>query len=271
MSSTPSQARSGLSYHSPAYWDTRFATDPREAHGFEWLSASTSLLSLLPPTLLLRDPPPRILHIGVGTSALSLDIVRYLRQHSPADWRERAKHVVNVDFSLNSVEFQRRAERVFLQELGESAEEGEGLMQYHVLDLLDWGQVHAVLGDKTFDVVLDKSTTDSISTGEDTPFASIVASPSTHHPTLLQLATQHKGKQTGVATTQVLGIHLAALVQHGGVWLCHSYSSARWDDVVPEGEDVWPWEEVGRTPVAVEASDPSAPQIYHYIYTLHRT
>ncbi|TKY87325.1 hypothetical protein EX895_004002 [Sporisorium graminicola] len=271
MSCKPSKRSGiGLSYHLSTYWDTRFASDPRETNGFEWLSSSSSLLALVPRSLLLRSPPIRILHIGVGTSRLSLDIVRYWRQHSPEDWKERARNIVNVDFSQNSIDFQRRAERQFLQEVGEVAT-GEGLMQYHVLNLLDWEQVRCVLGGPPFDVVLDKSTTDSISTGDDTSFASITQAPAeAYHPTLLQLSKQYKANETGVATTQVLGIHLAALVQRGGVWLCHSYSSARWEDVIAEAE-VWPWKQVERTPVTVDSSDLNAPQICHYVYTLHRT
>ncbi|CDS00865.1 uncharacterized protein SPSC_03181 [Sporisorium scitamineum] len=274
MSSTPShRVGTALSYHLSTYWDSRFATDPREQHGFEWLSSTSSLLAHLPPTLLLRNPPIRILHIGVGTSRLSLDIVRFWQQHSPEDWKERARNVVNVDFSQNSVDFQRRAEREFLQEAGEEGE--EVLMEYNVLDLLDWEQVRAALGGELFDVVLDKSTTDSISTGEDTAFQSIVTSSDAYHPTLLQLSTQRKGKEVGVATTQLLGINLAAVVQKGGVWLCHSYSSARWEDVIlpkdAEGKELWPWSEVSTTPVAVESSNPNAPQVCHYTYTLQRT
>lgn len=264
----------GLSYHTSAYWNARFTTDPREQGGFEWLSPSTSLLSLLTsdPTLLTRTPPIRILHIGVGTSRLSLDLVRYWRQTILGDWKERARRIVNVDFAERSIDFQRRAEQAFLEEIDE---EEEGLMKYAVLDLLSWREVQAVMSKgEPFDVVLDKSTTDSISTGDDVSFASLVESTETH-PALENLSQRcRSSREGGVATTQVLGIHLGALVKPGAIWLCHSYNADRWDDVLTSSdastEAAWPWREVRKTPVPVEASDPNAPQIHHYIYTMQR-
>ncbi|GAC92663.1 hypothetical protein PHSY_000217 [Pseudozyma hubeiensis SY62] len=279
MTASPTRTRpsksSGLSYHSASYWNHRFITDPRESSGFEWLSSSTSLLSLLttsPAPLLLRDPPIHILHIGVGTSSLSLDILKYWRQQFPADWMYRAKNIVNVDFSPNSVDFQRRAECQWLGEIGEDGD--VELMEYRIVDLLDWHQVESVLGQgEPFDLVLDKSTTDSISTGEDTAFTCIKGD--THHPSLLQLARSKIGVVGGVATTQVLGIHLSSIVKPDGLWYCHSYSSDRWDDVISPSEaaaaDIWPWKQTDKTSVAVESSDPNAPLINHYIYTMQRS
>lgn len=266
-------AITGLSYHTASYWETRFSTDPREQFGFEWLSPSTTLLSLLTPSLLSRTPPPRILHIGVGTSNLSLDIVRHLRETGYDDWKDRAERIVNVDFAERSVEFQRQAEKKFLEETGEE-HEGD-LMRYEVVDLMDWAQVAGLGKGELFDVVLDKSTTDSISTGEDVPFTSLLQS-QTAHPAMAHLSKQRQGLDVrGVAATQMLGTHLGAIVKPGGVWLCHSYSSDRWDDVIPaikeEGTDeAWPWKEVSRTPVPVQSLDPNAPQIHHYIYTMQR-
>lgn len=146
-------------------------------------------------------------------------------------------------------------------------------MEHHVVDLLDWNVVESVLGQgERFDVVLDKSTTDSISTGEDTSFTCIKAD--THHPSIPQLVKSRPVEMGGVATTQLLGIHLGAIVKPDGLWLCHSYSSDRWDDVVPSSEaaaDAWPWKQRDKTPVPVESSNPNAPQINHYMYTMQRS
>lgn len=266
----------GLSYHDASYWQDRFSSDPREASGFEWLSSSTSLLSLLPASLLLRAPPARILHIGVGTSRLSLDLLAYYCESAPDDWRERAKQVVNVDFSEKSIEFQRQAELALLKEVGEDTG-GEVLMEYYVLDLLNYQRVESVLGEKErkFDVVLDKSTTDSISTGEDTPFELIQEG--RHHESLVRLAQSSGIAAKGLATTQILGVSLASVVGRDGIWLCHSYSSGRWDDVLLQSEsedrtgtEAWPWRETSKTAVPVESSHSNAPQINHWIYTLQR-
>lgn len=271
----------GLAYHTATYWETRFECDPRETDGFEWLSSSTNLLTSLPRPLLLRQPPIRILHIGVGTSSLSLDLVRWWREHSPHDWKQRAQQVVNVDFSKKSIDFQRNAEQNFLRECRESnKQEVQELMEYHVLDLLNWSKVQVALGcDPTFGIVLDKSTTDSISTGSDVMRDSGQPRRGVWHPETLALATSRMAQAEGVATIQVLGIHLGALVNKGGLWLCHSYSRDRWEDVrvhaSAEGQgqeegDAWPWTQVAKTPVPVESSNPNAPQINHYIYTMQR-
>ena len=295
MTGAPRRTNDGVSYHDASYWETRFTSDSREVDGFEWLSSSSPLLSLLPPSLLLSSPPAQILHIGVGTSRLSLDLLRYWREHSPGDWKQRARAVVNVDFSPTSIAFQRTAERAFLSDLGElpnDDEEDGTLMQYDVVDLLNWSDVHRKLGAHRFTVVLDKSTTDSISTGSDVPLTHPPATTSGSteedkvHPALTQLAEMYRGKAAGVATTQVLGIHLGAVTTHDAIWLCHSYSSDRWQDILPspttttaehqngtddEESGVWPWTQTSKTPVPVASPDPNAPQINHYVYTLRRT
>lgn len=250
-------AGGALSYHTSSYWNSRFATDPREASGFEWLSSSSSLLSCI-PSCILTSPSPRILHIGVGTSSLSLDIARYF--HAQDGDCSRAAGVMNVDFAPRSIEFQRSAERQWLQSIAHSVDE---VMPYKVLDLLDWSQVCEMQGG--FDVVLDKSTADSISTGQDLHLDDL---PTIAHPALRKIAQHTKA----IPTIQVLGIHLAALVKKGGVWLCHSYSSDRWADVVvpPDAQQVWPWRLGEVVDIPVESDIPNAPQIQHHIYTLHR-
>ncbi len=187
--------------------------------------------------------------------------------------KDRAGRIVNVDFAERSVEFQRQAERRSLDEIGE--EHDGDLMRYEVVDLMNWEQAAGLGKGELFDVVLDKSTADSISTGEDVPFTSLRHSESAH-PALRHLAAESERKGVGgVAATQVLGTHLGAIVKPGGIWLCHSYSSDRWDDVITDAtgeatDEAWPWREVSRTPVPVQASDPNAPQIHHYIYTMQR-
>lgn len=257
-SSRPSKGVGGaLSYHTSSYWNARFATDPREAAGFEWLSSSSSLLSSIPPSV-LASSSPKILHIGVGTSSLSLDLARYY--HAQDGHCSRAAGVMNVDFAPRSIEFQRTAERHWL----ESIDHADQVMQYKVLDLLDWSQVCKMQGG--FDVVLDKSTADSISTGQDLHLDSLDLNV---HPAIRKLAQHEKA----IPTIQILGIHLAALVSKGGVWLCHSYSSDRWADlVIPphEAHEAWPWKLTETTAIPVVSSTPNAPQIHHHIYTLHR-
>lgn len=174
--------------------------------------------------------------------------------------------MVNVDFSDKSIEYQLDAERKFLEDFG-MAEGGVPLMKYHGLDLVDWPQVKHVLGAGGFDVVLDKSTTDSISTGDDVSFATIAGAEERSHPTLVQLAQERANLSDRVATTQILGTHLASIVKQGGLWFCHSYSASRWDDIIQSPS--WPWKQISRTSVPIPSSDPNAPQLSHYIYTIH--
>lgn len=250
---------SGLSYHDVSYWEQRFGSDAREsaaAGGFEWLSTGSELLERTMSLVLNADRHLNILHIGVGTSALSLQIMHFYRQRFPSDWAERCARIVNVDFSTRSTAFQQLAERKAF-----SLDDDEPLlMQYRTLDLLNTMLVRAELATflKTtgkFDVILDKSTTDAISTSPDVNLSVSVPG--------------FKGLVYG-PTTQKLALTLATIAKSGCKWLCHSYSSNRWQDLTLSPHcNLFPWVESTKTPVQLPSDQINAPTLYHYIYEMH--
>ncbi|KAG8158304.1 hypothetical protein KVR01_012065 [Diaporthe batatas] len=148
------------------YWHDRFAKETR----FEWLATSDEFMRILEADtdfskLLQRSPalstspsspPPRILHVGFGTS----DLQNHLRAAG-------LESVLNVDYEPLAVE------------RGRSHEEGrfgDVRMGYAVADAtrldVDLGRVAQAAGgeqpeDQTprFDLVIDKSTVDAVSCG----------------------------------------------------------------------------------------------------------
>lgn len=246
----------GLAYHDVGYWETRFGSDPREsaaAGGFEWLSTGSELLTRTEALILASNRQLNILHIGVGTSSLSLQIAFFQREMYAQHWEARCARIVNVDFSATSTAFQQQAER----QAFESSEPDPFLMQYRTLDLLDRASLCSQLGplvaaNGKFDLILDKSTTDSISTAPD-----------------VDLGTAGSlGKILG-PTTQLLALNLASIASEDCIWLCHSYSSNRWQDLTLSPHlDLFPWEQISKVPVELAQDQVNAPTLYHYVYEM---
>ncbi|KAJ1308076.1 hypothetical protein OPQ81_002141 [Rhizoctonia solani] len=232
-------------YSSPEYWLSRFQ---KETH-FEWLG-SGHIISLHVARAFGRtlsedgtwspDPsgenattprPTKILHIGSGTSKISL----HLRSLVLAP-------IVNIDFVENCLTQLRQFELNAF---------GNVKMGYEQLDMLDWEQVEAQLrgkeGEETV-LIIDKSTSDAISCGPDrpSPFSSCLIPP-----------------------VKVLAFNLAALSSPGSIWLALSYSTSRFDEIgelwnieervkIPvtggqQKEGVW------------------APEVWHTLFVLRRT
>ncbi|SPO35217.1 uncharacterized protein PSFLO_00688 [Pseudozyma flocculosa] len=187
----------GPDYSLQSYWQTRFtANDARENHGrgFEWLAngdclvvpaarhlsqqragtrTSAQVSSQLEDTAAVPSAsapitrPQRVLHIGIGSSTLSAQL-HDLLSSSPAP--SMPFEIVNVDFAPSAVGLAQRSDA------------GRTGMFYRTVDLLSWSDVRSLLflgssrsnGEREeaqgFDVILDKSTTDSISTGPDLCF-----------------------------------------------------------------------------------------------------
>lgn len=189
----------------PDYWDERFTKNPS---AFEWLLPANCLDGPITEALShASSPRPRLLHIGCGTSALSL----HLRSHV-----EDPRQIHNTDFSRVAVELGARWERdVF--------DEGcTDRMQWSTLDLLSLPSIRTLAEEKgCYDIVVDKSTCDAISCGDDVP----VPLP---HP--LQPSPPPSSSPSSTAKIHplhILALHLAALVPPGGRWIALSYSGQR--------------------------------------------
>lgn len=205
-----------------AYWDNRFSTTSTP---FDWLVSANALDSLVVASIRSSSRERcKILHIGCGSSELSF------RLGELAGTRE---NIWNTDYSRVAIE-QGRAieeERLLPTPLASSStivdarppktghEEASGRMNWRVLDLLSEESITAFRAEtqsESFDLIVDKSTSDAISCGPDVPLlgrGASVPSRSTHsmitHP------------------LELLALNLARLTRPGGRWICISYSSDR--------------------------------------------
>ena len=115
------------------YWHERFTTET----SFEWLTPSTTFVSLLEPYLNGLAKSAQILHLGFGTS----DLQTHLRSRG-------FLNVTNVDYEPLAIERGREAEqRAF----------GDVRMTYMVADVTQLSLP------RQFDLVIDKSTVDAVS------------------------------------------------------------------------------------------------------------
>lgn len=265
-------------YDSEEFWDTRFKT---ETH-FEWLgSGRESILPVLRSYFQLRltsnppiELPPLLLHIGAGTSTLSNDLLEEYHKAYPT-----ASHkplIVNTDFAEEAV---RR---------GNDTTSGEGEVVWERVDLMRWKEVFALkekmvhTTGRKFDVVVDKSTTDAISCMADVVYRSdtLSGSPRDAHPLIDYTVSRSASKEITFHPAAVLALHLASVVETGGVWIALSYSQNRFPFFGQDGElDLslfWTVERVEPVLVRQEVDKQSegtvhTPDVYDHLYILRRT
>ena len=265
-------------YELQSYWHTRFE---KERH-FEWLGNGAD--TILPhvrtylcdsQTSARSSPtqPARLLHIGAGTSSLPERIRELYHDVYGAEVDERA--IVHTDFAANLVARQQEKEAALA--VG-GPRKG---MRWICADAMKWGELHAALdmdGEHiTFDLVVDKSTSDAISCGDDVSYSS--PDPGLH-PAINKYLATHEGRTMTFVPVEVLAVHLASLVRPGGLWVALSYSSNRFsflsspeppDATLPRAANYWVIENV----IAVDAptgmkENGHAPVVQHYIFLLRR-
>lgn len=101
------------------YWERRYA---RDRSVFEWLSLPKELDNAIVVALQTSQvASPRLLHIGCGTSSLSLHLRKLV---------SRPEQIHNTDYSLAAIELGRMRER---EAFGEGH---DGHMHWSVVDLL---------------------------------------------------------------------------------------------------------------------------------------
>ena len=292
-------------FGSRRYWDERFTNDDR---CFDWLLPPPALRDLVSkwvePERLRKG---KILHIGCGTSdSLVLrEIVAEPRQ------------VHNVDFSQRAIDSASAREKEFVDRHAlepVATEDGNdkvhlpdksSRMSWSCLDLIFLPSILELMGqqreaDTLFDLVLDKSTSDSIACG---------VSPSVQLPYLLSVNGWTRGMShfgafqtsTDVHPLHILAVHLAALSRpNTGTWIAISYSEDRFpflepyprslshgllpDDVIkagfPHPAQLWRLEAKEKIIKAGSLSDRKTrlstgvvhrPDISHWLYVLVRT
>jgi SAM-dependent methyltransferase len=130
----PIVPRNNRQYGTHAYWEDRFA----EEESSEWLLSYKQLASQLEPYLKKTDC--RILIVGCGNAPFSADM-----------YDAGYKQLVNLDYSKNVIEAMKARHSSSRPE-----------MEWIVMDMTDM----SAFGDASFDVVIDKATTDALMTNE---------------------------------------------------------------------------------------------------------
>ena len=222
------------SFASQEYWENRFTKDSTP---FDWLIPANSLRKVIKDcTDETKLPRANILNIGCGTA--DSQILRQL-VNDP-------QQVHNVDYSQSAVDSAAAREKAQSNDetltgkhdsIQGTVPERQQLMRWSCLDLLSLHSTLALLegqaGDgDLYDLVVDKSTSDSIACGADV---------SINLPYLLSINGWTRGiLQSGIVQTaevhplHLLAVHLAAVTKpRTGKWIVISYSEDRFPFVPP--------------------------------------
>lgn len=278
------KSMSPSSFGDSAYWDERYA---ERTEAFDWLLPATCMDGAIARGLeSSRRPDPRVIHLGCGTSTLSYHLRAFV---------DRPEQVHNVDFSAQAIKLCRAKERELFGLDGFKQGGGRlGAMKWSVIDLLASNQV-TELGARAdrsppYDVVVDKSTCDSVCCADDRPIPA---------PSVIRARdtpSDPDGDASPAATAihplDLLGINVAYLIPAGAHWVALSYSKDRFSEwysarrppprwirgegnCLPHPSRLWEmktWEAI-----PVEQEDGKAgtgihqPEILDYVYVFVRT
>ncbi|KAA8641984.1 hypothetical protein EYZ11_004261 [Aspergillus tanneri] len=243
-------------YDDPSYWDNKFATGQDVG---EWLNPGEALIDaalsdLQGRPLSASDAIPRVLHLGPGISKLGTKLRdAFVKQN----WT--GSYIVNADFSAEAVRLGREQE---------NTEDLSHAMQWLQVDLRSWDNMIGLFSFAPFDMILDKSTSDAIATGELISFPADFTS-SGLCPTIREVINRQGGLT--LSPVELLGLHLVPLTRQGTTWMTLSYSATRFDNLEFLASY---WELVSRTPVKAPKGETSsfayAPEVFHWIYILRR-
>lgn len=224
-----------------AYWDDRFAKDKKP---FDWLVPATALRDVTaglcePETLRTSE----VLHIGCGTSDA----------YTLRELVENPQQVLNLDYSEAAVEAAAEREQELLAQeqkpdlletgIGEAHDDEQRSipllgMRWSCMDLLSLDSTLALLqqqrdeSGKLFDLILDKSTSDSISCGKDVSLQ--VPYPLSINGWTRRILRGGTDTPVEVHPLHVLSLHLAALTTPvSGRWIAISYSEDRFPFLPP--------------------------------------
>jgi hypothetical protein len=272
-------------YADQTYWESRFKQESQ----FEWLGTGDLLLNHLRYHLkMCNEGPsfdrdlPRTLQIGAGNSHLDKKIINIYKDLGMEGRKDRYPLVVNTDFSSAAVN---RANAKNNQ-----AEHRTSSTVWEISDALNWQNVRDLLQQYgRFDAVVDKSTSDAISCGENIVLQYMdqpgqISNDDSINPFCVQHMRLNGDKLISLEPLHLLAIHMASLVNPGGVWTVLSYSANRFPFLKPAEAD-----DFTRSPIAAgrwwrlksveEVEAPSgqgregvhAPTVMHSLYVLERT
>lgn len=255
------QRRIGPSYDEEQYWDEKFT---RADDIFEWLGSGDVLLEAARKYCLSQkaERPPQILHLGAGTSTLCLDIARDLQRIYPKVEKSLiAESISNVDFSQIALNISKK----------QATQDGLDGMQYIKVDLRDWADISSkqLFSERNlFDIIIDKSTSDAISTNAKISLKAV------YQASLCPFFfVQSDNDYSLLDPLDVVATHLAALSKPGCIWAVLSYSANRFDFLTCNSsisQRYWTVVSKQHIEVPCSSANPHAPAIYHYFYQLQR-
>ncbi|KAJ5894888.1 hypothetical protein N7495_006579 [Penicillium taxi] len=240
-------------YDDPKFWDVRFATGQDVG---EWLNSGEVIIEAALASLEctgVESKRPRVLHLGPGLSQLGAKL-----RDACLDRQWMANGIVNVDFSAEAV-------RQGLE--AECKTPPNQAMHWHRADLLSWNDVSDISPFAPFDVILDKSTSDAISTCSDRKISTTDAE--SLCPTVEQILSTNP--VTNLSPVELLALHLVPLTRKDTTWIALSYSTLRFDNLPLLGMY---WKLRSRTPLKAPAGRVSSsaytPEVFHWLYILDR-
>jgi hypothetical protein len=237
-------------YGTADYWDERFKTD---TEAYDWLEDASILDADIKEALKAHKDEAtesRILHIGSGTSRLSLHLREFVKDPG---------QVQHVDFSGEAVEWGRRQEKsTYGFEWSEGGADVKQIESYGLvpenlqleMPMMKWTQtsllsLESVIETCTlggYQVIVDKSCCDAIAC------ASWVTVPVPFFFCLGDTATTPEpasakeedvpifdDDEYSIHPINLLAIHLALVASAGAQWIALSYSKDRWP-FLPDGE-----------------------------------
>jgi hypothetical protein len=230
-------------YGTADYWDERFKT---ETEAFDWLEDASILDADIKDALKAHEDgatASKILHIGSGTSRLSLHLREFVKDPG---------QVQHVDFSTEAVEWGRRQEKsTFGFEWDEGGADTKQLAGYGLVPenlrldvpMMKWTQtsllsLESVISTCTlggYQVIVDKSCCDAIACASWTmvpiPFffhLEFTASTPTPTSATEEAAPVFDAVEYSIHPINLLAIHLALVAPPGARWIALSYSKDRW-------------------------------------------
>jgi hypothetical protein len=239
------------------YWNKRFDKEDE----FEWLANFTVLEPWLKQAI-AEKTVPQILHIGCGSSALSMQL---------RDLVDSPQQIHNVDYSEVVVKKNRQREYDLLRSLEASTEP----CRWSTLDLLSVSQIYDFADPgKGYDMIFDKSTSDAISCSED------VSVDLPYHFNIDGSSQVSQSTESKIYPLHILAINLAYLARSGCSWIVLSYSADRflyWKDEIttdglPHPSELWRLERHEKIEQPLDPSDTvHRPPVMHHLYILRRT
>jgi hypothetical protein len=292
------------SYGTQEYWESRFKHNKTT---YDWLEHATKLDAEIAEALTLSKlDRPLVLHIGSGTSMLSIHLRAFVNDPT---------QIQHIDFSAEAIEWGRNLEKETFcfvlddedDELDDNVEFPEGfgkaeeqlrnevpMMKWTQTSLLDLQSVISTCELGGYQVIVDKSCCDAIACASwvkiPIPFFLCTENANSNSSTIdSDMFTED---EYSIYPLNLLAIHLALVAKPAARWIALSYSKDRWpfcpDDSMPESraaeqglpnellENGFPdpaklWSLIKKEPIVETTTGEGVEHSGHWIYVFERT